>query len=298
MKSFTFEQNHSILDILESLNISNKNNFFRFSDKVRDRDDICAYKCSETGIIILNKTSHINNYYSNKPESPFYKIDYNEKSLLTNNEDDLRRADQFRSLILQRTWCDFGTGLGNLLNLLDPVSKKTIAVELQKSARDFIQNKGFKCYENIEEYLDKDLDVVTLFHVFEHLDKPIEVLKSLKSKMTDGGKIIIEVPHANDILLQTFKLESFKDFTLWSEHLILHTKVSLKKMIEAAGFKDVIVCGFQRYGLSNHLYWLNHNKPGGHKEWMFLNSDQLNKEYSNILISSDMSDTLIAYASA
>jgi len=290
------EENHLILNCLSKLKITEINNFVKYSDSVRDRDDVFALKCDKTGIIILNRTSHINEYYKNKPESPFYEVELDEVSSLTNNEDDTRRAEMFQNIILQKNWCDFGTGLGNILKYLSPIAKKSISVELQKTARNFVNKNGHKCYESIDDYPGNDLDIVTLFHVFEHLDDPIGILKNIRKKMNDNGTIIIEVPHAKDILLNGYDLESFKNFTLWSEHLILHTRESLRLFIEEAGFKNVVIKGFQRYSLSNHTYWLRHGKPGGHKKWSHLNSNELDLAYKNSLNSIDQTDTLIAYA--
>ena len=142
----------------------------------------------------------------------------------------------------------------------------------------------------------KNLDVITLFHVFEHLSDPLSVLREIKNRLKIGGKVIIEVPHARDFLFNTLDLDSFKEFTFWSEHLILHTKQSLKKFLEAAGFKRIKISGYQRYPLSNHLYWLRYGKPAGHKKWDFLNGKEIEKAYTDLLKKIDQTDTLIAVA--
>ena len=46
-------------------------------------------------------------------------------------------------------------------------------------------------------------------------------------------------------LLTQLKCESYKKFTLWSQHLILLEKVY--KILVATGFTDVIIRGIQRY---------------------------------------------------
>ena len=70
-----------------------------------------------------------------------------------------------------------------------------------------------------------------MFHVLEHIPYQIDTLKILKSKLKKGGKIIIEVPHAEDFLILQEELKEFKNFTFWSEHLILHTYKSLKSIL-------------------------------------------------------------------
>ena len=67
-------------------------------------------------------------------------------------------------------------------------------------------------------------------------------------------------------------------------------------MIEKSGLKVKLIKNYQRYSLSNHLYWLSKGKPNGHAIWSFLNSRSLDIEYSKKLVEMQKTDTLIAYA--
>lgn len=107
-------------------------------------------------------------------------------------------------------------------------------------------------------------DIIALFHVFEHLADPVGIAKMLKKLLRPGGMLLVEVPHARDFLLETLDCSEFRHFTLWSEHLVLHTDVSLSAVIKSAGFSGIEVTGHPRFPLSNHLYWLRHGKPGGY----------------------------------
>ena len=106
--------------------------------------------------------------------------------------------------------------------------------------------------------------------------------------------MIIEVPHARDALFTIYDCEKFKQFSFWSEHLVLHTKMSLKLTLNAATFSSIKIFGYQRYPLANHLYWLSKGKPGGHEKWSELVSNKLDLEYKNQLEKIDRTDTLIA----
>jgi len=109
--------------------------------------------------------------------------------------------------------------------------------------------------------------------------------------------LVIEVPHANDFLLSTLNNDEFKQFTLWSQHLILHTKESLCRILRYAGFEDIRIEGVQRYPLSNHLNWLANGKAGGHKSPLSLiDSPTLTNAYSDSLARIDATDTLVAIA--
>jgi hypothetical protein len=90
--------------------------------------------------------------------------------------------------------------------------------------------------------------------------------------------------------------EAFKQFTFWSEHLILHTRKSLDVFLRTSGFIDISIDGLQRYPLANHLHWLVKGQPGGHKHWHHLESEELNRAYASLLARLDKTDTLLAVA--
>ena len=142
------------------------------------------------------------------------------------------------------------------------------------------------------------VDVCFSFHVLEHLPDPIKTLSILKNKIVKGGKLVIEVPHANDFLLNNVSNKDFKQFTLWSQHLVLHTRESLLRFLQSAGFVKINIIGVQRYPLSNHLNWLANGNPGGHKSSLSLiDSKLLNVEYEKSLSRINATDTLLAIAS-
>ena len=131
---------------------------------------------------------------------------------------------------------------------------------------------------------------------FEHLTDPIAMLQFIRERLVPGGLLFIEVPHARDFLISTLDCAAFKDFTFWSEHLILHTRQSLELFLSHAGFGRVVIEGFQRYPISNHLYWLARGRSGGHKKWESLNDNNLAEAYADTRARIDQTDTLIARA--
>lgn len=100
----------------------------------------------------------------------------------------------------------------------------------------------------------------------------------------------------NESLISLFKIEEFKKFTFWIEHLILHARSSLEVYFKEAGLKDIVIKGYQRYRLANHLYWMLKEKPGGQIEMNYFQSNGLNIVYADQLNIIDKTDTLIAIA--
>ena len=288
---------NTIQELLCSLRICDETYIEQFFPKVRDRDDVAVLRCRKSGVIFLSRSDHMERlHYENCPDLKYWGVEDRDVGLVNAMVDNQRRSDQFRGIVSGKVWLDVGTGLGGILDLLSSYAAKTIAVEPQTSARECLRRLKYQVYQDLEEVPDRDIEVVSLFHVFEHFTEPLKVLRRIKKIMKPGGKIIIEVPHAKDALLSLFDNEAFKAFTFWSEHLILHTYQSLKVFLEEAGFLRVTISGFQRYPLANHLYWLSKGKPGGHDVWRHLRTQLLDQSYEDLLRSIDQTDTLIALA--
>ena len=252
-----------IFDELIKLKLISKLNLITLSNKTRDKK-IKVIKDLKTKIIFLEKYITSNEYYS----------------LLKYRDDDRKVSKKSKREI------------ANVKNY-----KSLCGVELRKECTNYIKNniKKINISDNINSF-DRKFDIITMFHVLEHIPYQIDTLKVLKSKLKNKGKIIIEVPHAEDFLILQEELKEFKNFTFWSEHLILHTYKSLKSILLKSGFKNINIQYYQRYNFSNHLGWFLKRKPGGHNFYKEIVSDRLNSSYCENLKKLGQTDTLIAIA--
>lgn len=206
--------------------------------------------------------------------------------------DDLRRAKMFVQNYEDKSLLDFGCGQGGFLRLTQHYTKKAVGVELEIAARERLQKEGIRVEDDIKKYQGK-FDVITMFHVIEHLMNPLELLQVISERLTEDGELIIETPNADDALIKKYHCEAFKDFTYWSCHVFLYTMNSLETLIRKAGLRIKWSRQIQRFPITNHMYWLTEGKPGGHKIWADMNSDILNSEYERILKKEEMCDTLL-----
>jgi len=292
---------------LKSLKLISDRNLIKINNKTRDKK-ISVFKDNKRKIIFLEKfNSKTNNYKAFKYEY----VDKNKKKLkfrftetlsgkikLPLIEDDLRRINQFKKLFHKKDLLDFGCGWGSFLKNVKN-AKSINGIELREECINYIHNsiKKINISNDINSF-SKKFDVITLFHVLEHIPYQIQTLKLIKSKLKNKGKIIIEVPHAEDFLILQDELKEFKNFTFWSEHLILHTYKSLETILLKSGFKKIKINFFQRYNFSNHLGWFLKRKPGGHNIYNNIISEKLNNSYKENLIRLGKTDTLIAVAEA
>ena len=273
------------------------NKFHIIHKGVRDNPSLDVLKCDDCGLVRLSEIVTDDTYYVNA----LMRENDTEEDLsqirTTARPDDYRRYLFLRRLIENKTLLDFGCGAGGVLQFDKNEAKKVYGVELETTMYKELNKEGIRCFQTLEEAYSEikgKIDVVTLFHVLEHLKDPIKILKGLKEVLSENGKIVIEVPNANDALLAVYENKCFSDFTYWESHLYLYDNITLKMLMDKAGLKVKFLTQIQRYPLSNTLYWLAKGKPGGHKIWSMLSNEILDREYENQLVKLGIADTLMA----
>jgi len=171
---------------------------------------------------------------------------------------------------------------------------------LEESLKKHFKENDLIVWPSLEELIIKKeikFDLITAFHVFEHLAEPITILKNLSKLLTREGEIIIEVPSSDDALLTLYQNEEFSNFTYWSQHLYLFNNKTMEDLIKKSRLKLNWIKQIQRYPLSNHLYWLSKGKPGGQKIWTFFEDKELNDNYCKTLASIGKCDTILVSVS-
>ena len=209
--------------------------------------------------------------------------------------DDHRRFESFREQVTNKSVLDFGCGAGGFLLHAREVAEAVAGVELEKRLTPHFQSKALEVCADIDNVSPgRRFDIITAFHVVEHLADPRKMLEKFKMCLTPSGKIIVEIPNADDALLTLYESEPFSHFTYWSCHLYLFNASTIEQLARQAGLRVDYVKHVQRYPLSNHLHWLAKGRPGGHDHWGFLDTPELSVAYENTLARIGKTDTLVA----
>lgn len=261
--------------------------------RTRDRQDIGVLRCDACGLLFLDRTDHITDeFYEQSGMFDFALPDVNALGA-EEHKDTTRRFGALRDVVQGKSYLDFGCGTGSTLRLLAPLAKQAKGLEPNAVLRTHLQKEGIACYPSLDA-LEGEYDVISLFHVLEHLPDPRAALKKLARHLTPDGMLYVEVPSANDALIQLYELEAFKDFTFWSCHLFLFHGRNLEDLAKQSELRVEALEQVQRYPLSNHLHWLARGKPGGHKKWSFLNAPEMDAAYAATLGRLGFSDTWVA----
>lgn len=291
----------SIRATLERLGVVRAENIEIFATRTRDRDDVVVYRDKLSKVIFIDgyyvgEETYRSGAYRLRPKPSMSSVGRG----LEDHADSIRRAERYAPFHVAKAVCDFGCGGGGFLRRVRTHAARVCGVELQRDFAEALEAEGIECRASLAQ-IEGPLDTVFMFHCLEHLPDPLDTLAAAREKLRSNGegRIVIEVPHARDFLLDGLAIDAFKSFTLWSQHLVLHTRQSLEALLAAAGFKEIMIEGVQRYGLANHLRWLRLGKPGGHRDSLsILETGSLREAYADALSRLDANDTLVAVATA
>jgi 2-polyprenyl-3-methyl-5-hydroxy-6-metoxy-1,4-benzoquinol methylase len=263
---------------------------------VRDDPDIDILECDDCGLVYLSSLNHIQDGHYEESGMHGDEVPDINMWLQVTEFDDKRRYEFVKEKITNKTALDFGCGAGGFLDLAKKSASSVSGIELEKALQPSFKQRDLDVFENLAKAQEENnkYDVITAFHVVEHLQNPKEILMELSKLLEEGGEMIVEVPNSDDALLTLYKSKDFQKFTYWSQHLFLFNSKTMSELIEQTGLKLNWIKHIQRYPLSNHLYWLSKGNQGGQKVWGFLDNDKLTVEYEKQLALIGRTDTLIA----
>lgn len=136
---------------------------------------------------------------------------------------------------------DIGCGRGWMLSILKKMGWEVYGTELSLESSSFAREK-LNLNVLTKKVADCSFppgyfDVVTLWHVLEHLPAPIPTLWEINRILKDNGALVIEVPNFGGFQARLFKN---KWFHLDSpRHLFHFTDKTLRTCLENAGFKVI-----------------------------------------------------------
>jgi 2-polyprenyl-3-methyl-5-hydroxy-6-metoxy-1,4-benzoquinol methylase len=265
---------------------------------VRDRPELEVFECASCGLVFLSSFDHIKDgFYENSEMHGNNALDI--QAWIRETEwDDERRFQYLKSVLPNQKLLDFGCGAGGFLLKAQNLAAIAHGMELETCLNSHYKNRDLTVFQSLSD-ISSDIrrggyDIITMFHVLEHIPDPKSILVELNEILADGGQIIMEVPNADDALLTLYKNKPFSNFTYWSCHLFLFTSKTLEMLFSKVNLKVNYIKQIQRYPLVNHLYWLANGKPGGHQKWHFLDSPELHAAYEKQLAAIGKCDTILA----
>ncbi len=274
-------KNNPLIEEYSNIKLINKKKLTPFTEKTRNYNSR-VFRCTKSNLIINEKCpKNFNDYYhkiywSNQNNIAGTKF----KSPPSINYENKYRMESFIKFIKNKKILDFGCGDLSFLMFCYKHTNKLYGCDLSR----FKDIKQVKFFRNINE-IHENFDSIFLFHTFHLLENPVFTLKYLFKLLNKNGKIIIEIPNADNLLMS---IPEFRKFTFSIESLVIYNKRSIEKLMKILNFKYKVDY-FQRYNLNNFMHWCNSKEPGGHNYNIYSKKsnryflDYFQNEYSDTL---------------
>lgn len=153
---------------------------------------------------------------------------------------------------------DVGCGDGRYLRMLHQLGvpkNQLYGVEMSDQVIDRLNKEGFNGYagriEDVEPHLPHGLfDLIVSLQVLEHVESPLEMMKSVAKLLRPGGVLIIETPNTKSFDVRLFKQKYWGGYH-FPRHWNLFDEKTLRKMAEESGL-EIVEFNY----LPSHSFWI------------------------------------------
>lgn len=224
------------------MDISNKKHFLTVKDYSVSQETFDLYYDETLDMLITHPQPGLENlgkYYESEDyishtdnkRSLFEKLYHFIKSIALKNKLNLINSLQpNKGKIL-----DIGAGTGEFLSVAKNDGWQTIGVEPSERAKSIAKSKGVSFVEETSELENHSFDVISMWHVLEHVPDLDKQIKELKRLLKPTGTLIIAVPN-----FKSFDAEHYGKF--WAAfdvpiHFWHFSKTAIKLLFEKEEMK-------------------------------------------------------------
>ncbi len=189
-------------------------------------------KCMRCGLVYVNpRVKEIQKFqHSQIAQTYLNQLDWK----LSVFRDRLQIIDKFAD---KGKLLDIGCYTGEFLNMAQHDGWDCFGLEPSSFICAYGREKyGVKIYPRFLEdagFQDNFFDVVTMFHVLEHLNSPSHQLREIHRILKPAGRVVIEVPNVENWIRRLLKRSSW---TFNEEHYYHFSFRTLQRLLEKGGF--------------------------------------------------------------
>lgn len=213
-------------------------------DEFLSKEDFQIHECHNCGLLFTEprpSKDKIGEYYKSEE---YYSHQENKKGVIPNLYECIKRIN------LKRKWqmatknrqtgkvLDIGCGVGDFIHIMEEKGWETTGIEPSEDAKK-IARKRVKAKilapEDIDKLNDESQDLITMWHVLEHVDDLKTEVHHLHRLLKKGGRLVLALPN-----FQSFDAQYYKQF--WAaydvpRHLNHFCKRSITKIFSNSGLK-------------------------------------------------------------
>jgi|LQYC01.1.fsa_nt_gi 2-polyprenyl-3-methyl-5-hydroxy-6-metoxy-1,4-benzoquinol methylase len=197
-----------------------------------------------------------------KVQLPEYEIDYHQGRLKTNHDRNLyiERTNQILKFQKEGDLLDVGCGFGEFIKFSQSVGYTVTGLEISKFAADIARKSTSSPIVTSPiartNFQPNSFDVITMWHVLEHIDDPIDTLNIIKTWLKPSGLLVLELPNEFNSLvgrLSAIRRGYPVPYTHPPVHLWFFNPSTITSLILQSGFQILCVNTF-KFVASNEFY--------------------------------------------
>lgn len=188
------------LEACPSCNFNQFTNFLICSDHVVSGESFALVKCNQCSLVFTNPRPNEHSlpsfyesdqYISHTSKSnSFINVIYK----IVRHYTTYKKIQLIQSYKKQGSIIDFGCGTGHFISSMNKKEWKIVGFEPNEKARKLAISQGINVFEKIEE-LPYKVDVITAWHVIEHVSQLNHTLQQLGALLNNSGVMFIAVPN-------------------------------------------------------------------------------------------------------
>lgn len=142
---------------------------------------------------------------------------------------------------------DFGCGGGYFLAHAAKAGWTATGFDIGEAAIETCHRNQLVATSQFTDLASSSFDVVVLNHVFEHIEEPVELLRSLRTLLNQQGKLFIEVPNVHSARarlsypLLSRKCRFDERYRAFPIHLWYFSPPTITRLLQNSGFEPVLV---------------------------------------------------------
>lgn len=222
-------------------------------------DGFTIVQCVDCGLVYLQNPLSIadeptlyDDYYQIRFGQDYHRhsAEPGLKALWEINE---QRVRWIRTNFSGRNLLDIGSGQGFFLYHAQQHGFSVTGIDVSSRAVQFCE-QAFHIYVHLQNInqefeLDEKFDVITMWHILEHVSDPLGVARRIRQLLTPHGRLMIEMPNINSL---KFRLASRQHRWIGGNHPRHHKYFfswkTLRQLLEQAGYDSV-----EKVNLNYHL---------------------------------------------
>jgi 2-polyprenyl-3-methyl-5-hydroxy-6-metoxy-1,4-benzoquinol methylase len=242
------------------------------ADRVRDSTEQSVYSCNACQHVQLFPSpvrDDNRDFYDKNRQAAWTRPQLNVESMRAHLRfDTTRRADFIEGMFAKNKMIlELGIGYGFFMEEMIArgwsIDGSEISLMRREMAQKMLGKQIFDFDMCAEASSPKQLighyDLVLAFQVFEHVLEPLKFLSEIKTVLTSGGAVLLEVPNRRDHMIGMSR--HYRDFYFQKAHVSYFNADDVGTIMERTGYHDIRVEYCQRYCIENAMQWLVSGKP-------------------------------------